>query len=505
MTQEDLDRILARAARAPGRPRAHRGQPAAGGRAAGAVQVPRHAARRPQRRLPARAPPRAAGAAGVRGLAEPRRLAQREHPGHVRGRATRGKHVRHHLIDFSSTMGSGSNADREIAPQNPRAGNEYVVELGPGAAHRCSPSASGSGRGGAWTIPRTRRSATSRRSSSGPSCGGRSTRTRPSSACATTTPSGRRRILAEMTDDAVRAVVATGELGDAESERYLAETLDPRAATRSCAHYFARVNPLARLRDGEAAGCGSRTSASGPGWGRWRATSCPGPRFDNATQRHEPLGARPRRRRPRLPSRWMTPSSSPCPSGRWRPRSPRGRRRCASTSAAPARDARSWGSSDEHARGRRAAPVPDRPRAGRLHRRAPGGGRGGGAPAAEPVPAPHRLLRAEDRARAPGAGGRRGRGRVLLRGRAGGGADRLHPALRLDRVAGAAPEAGGAGPSPSSSSASSCSSWPWPRACPTSASSSTSGWASTTWPPSRCSGRSPTTSTPAGRGSGCSR
>jgi hypothetical protein len=29
-------------------------------------------------------------------------------------------------------MGSGSNAEREIAPQNPRAGNEYVMELEPG-------------------------------------------------------------------------------------------------------------------------------------------------------------------------------------------------------------------------------------------------------------------------------------------------------------------------------------------------------------------------------------
>ena len=42
-----------------------------------------------------------------------------------------GGHVRHHLIDFSSSLGSGSNARREIAPQNARAGNEYVIELGP--------------------------------------------------------------------------------------------------------------------------------------------------------------------------------------------------------------------------------------------------------------------------------------------------------------------------------------------------------------------------------------
>lgn len=40
-------------------------------------------------------------------------------------------YVLHHLIDFSSTLGSGSNAARQIAPQSPRAGNEYIFELMP--------------------------------------------------------------------------------------------------------------------------------------------------------------------------------------------------------------------------------------------------------------------------------------------------------------------------------------------------------------------------------------
>jgi hypothetical protein len=37
----------------------------------------------------------------------------------------------HYLQDFSSAFGSGSDWRRMIAPQNPRAGNEYVVELAP--------------------------------------------------------------------------------------------------------------------------------------------------------------------------------------------------------------------------------------------------------------------------------------------------------------------------------------------------------------------------------------
>jgi hypothetical protein len=40
-------------------------------------------------------------------------------------------HLVHYLQDFSSAFGSGSDGRRMIAPQNPRAGNEYVVEVAP--------------------------------------------------------------------------------------------------------------------------------------------------------------------------------------------------------------------------------------------------------------------------------------------------------------------------------------------------------------------------------------
>src|SRR5262249_21919633 len=39
--------------------------------------------------------------------------------------------VRHYMQDFSSILGSGSDWRRAIAPQNPRAGNEYIVEFAP--------------------------------------------------------------------------------------------------------------------------------------------------------------------------------------------------------------------------------------------------------------------------------------------------------------------------------------------------------------------------------------
>jgi hypothetical protein len=39
--------------------------------------------------------------------------------------------VRHYLLDFSSTLGAGSDAGRRVAPQNPRSGNEYLIEFSP--------------------------------------------------------------------------------------------------------------------------------------------------------------------------------------------------------------------------------------------------------------------------------------------------------------------------------------------------------------------------------------
>lgn len=38
-------------------------------------------------------------------------------------------HLRHYLIDFGSTLGSGSDHLRRVAPQDPRSGNEYLVDL----------------------------------------------------------------------------------------------------------------------------------------------------------------------------------------------------------------------------------------------------------------------------------------------------------------------------------------------------------------------------------------
>ena len=84
--------------------------------------VLRHAVRRSQRRDPARASSRAAGLRHVRRLAEPRRLEVDQHARHAR-RAGREAVVRHHLLDFGSTIGSAG-----VYPREAYEGWEYLVE-----------------------------------------------------------------------------------------------------------------------------------------------------------------------------------------------------------------------------------------------------------------------------------------------------------------------------------------------------------------------------------------
>jgi hypothetical protein len=160
-------------------------------------------------------------------------------------------HVRHHLIDFSSTLGSGSNARREIAPQNPRAGNEYVVELGP--ALRSAVTL------GIWERPWRKA-----RYPGYPEVGNIEAEVfrpeawkpeYPNPAFERMQPADAfwaARILSRLSDEAVRAVVHAGEFTDPEAERYLADTLVKRKA-KTIAHYFGETPPLAEFEAAEGA------------------------------------------------------------------------------------------------------------------------------------------------------------------------------------------------------------------------------------------------------------
>lgn len=197
-----------------------------------------------------------------------------------------GGYVRHHLIDFSSTLGSGSNARREIAPQNPRAGNEYVVELGPMLRSLLSfglwerpwrkvhyPEHPGVGRieadffqPDAWR-PEYPNPAFERMQDEDAFWAAA--------------------IVHEFGDDAVRAVVAAGELGNAESERYLVDTLI-RRRDKTVAHYFARTNPLASFAV-EGGALRFRNLGEEAGLGRAEGYEVEWSEFDNATGRHVPF------------------------------------------------------------------------------------------------------------------------------------------------------------------------------------------------------------------------
>ena len=197
-----------------------------------------------------------------------------------------GGYVRHHLIDFSSTLGSGSDAAREIAPQNLRAGNEYVIELGPMLKSLFSL--------GLWERPWRRVEYPEH-----PGVGRieadffRPEAWRPEYP----NPAFERMqdedafwaaaIVHEFGDDAVRAAVATGDLGNAESERYLADTLI-RRREKTVAHYFSRLNPLAAFRVEDGA-LRFRNLGEEAGLGRPSGYDVEWSVFDNAGGAHTPI------------------------------------------------------------------------------------------------------------------------------------------------------------------------------------------------------------------------
>jgi hypothetical protein len=201
--------------------------------------------------------------------------------------------VKHHLIDFSSSLGSGSDAMRQIAPQNPRAGNEYVLERAPFLKTAVSL--------GLWERPWRRV-----RYEVFPEVGRIEADffepdawrpEYPSPAFERMLPADAfwaARIVSRFSDEAVRALVHSGEFDDPAAERHLADSLI-RRRDKIVARYFRALNPLAEFR---VEGSGSQPAlvfdnlGERAGLGRGEAYEYEWFVLENRTGRLDPLPAR---------------------------------------------------------------------------------------------------------------------------------------------------------------------------------------------------------------------
>lgn len=205
------------------------------------------------------------------------------------GEGERG-HLKHYLLDFSSTLGSGSDALRRIAPQNPRAGNEYVLEFGPAAKAALS--------FGLWERPwRKVRYTVHPEIGRIESAFFRPERWKPEYP----NPAFERmqspdafwaaRIVSRFTDAMIRAVVHAGQFSDPAAESYLADTVIKRR-DKVVAHYFRVLNPLAEFAVAGGAGPALefRNLGEEAGLGAVEAYEYRWFAFDNGTGELRPLG-----------------------------------------------------------------------------------------------------------------------------------------------------------------------------------------------------------------------
>ena len=158
----------------------------------------------------------------------------------VAGEGERG-HVKHYLIDFSSTLGSGSRGGR-ITPQSKRAGNEYLLDWG--AFWKVTFSL------GLWD-----RKWRNVEFPDYPEIGNLEADFFQPHLWVPEYPNvafkrmlnddafWAAHIIEQFSDEAIRAIVATGRYFDPEAARYLADTLIARR-DKCVDHYYRQLSPL---------------------------------------------------------------------------------------------------------------------------------------------------------------------------------------------------------------------------------------------------------------------
>ena len=154
------------------------------------------------------------------------------------------QYVRHYLIDFGSTLGSGSDVFSNIAPQDPRAGNEYVIDLS--AAWKTAYTL------GLWERPWRQ---VKYPYPNYPEVGRIEAKFFEPAKWKPEYPNPAfdrmladdafwaAKIVARFSDDAIRAIVKTGDYLSPDAAGYLADTLIKRR-DRVVSYYFGQVNPL---------------------------------------------------------------------------------------------------------------------------------------------------------------------------------------------------------------------------------------------------------------------
>jgi len=156
--------------------------------------------------------------------------------------------IRHHLLDFASALGAGSDAQRQVAPQNPRSGNEYLIEFWPAIKTALTL--------GIWERPWMKvkyaypEHAEIGRIESGffdPLKWKAEYRNPTFARMLPDDALWAAKIVNRFSDEAIRALVETGEYSDPASEALLADILIERR-DKIIDAYFRQVNPLDGFR-----------------------------------------------------------------------------------------------------------------------------------------------------------------------------------------------------------------------------------------------------------------
>lgn len=202
------------------------------------------------------------------------------------------EYLRHYLQDFSSILGSGSDWRRAVAPQNPRAGNEYILALSPMLATIATL--------GIWERPWHHA-----RYKVYPQVGAIEADffepedwkpEFPNAAFDRMLPGDAfwaGRIVSKFDDAAIRRIVKEGDYRSPEAEEHLARMII-RRRDKVLAHCFRLVNPLADFQLADSpSGAVLRFNNYGEdaGLGRAGAYEYQWFRFDNRSQATEPLSA----------------------------------------------------------------------------------------------------------------------------------------------------------------------------------------------------------------------